>query len=52
MVICSKCLIENVPVELAPVYGLFLNAFAGTGWPLTYALGYILPTEESMLADD
>jgi MFS family permease len=44
-VISTKCYGENIPGELASVYGLLYNAFVCIGFPLSYGLGFILPTE-------
>ena len=52
MVLCAKCLVENCPVELVSIYGLFLNAFGNTGYPISFGLGYILPTEYEDKVED
>ena len=50
--ICPSCFNENIPGELAAKYGILFNAFVCSGYPLSYALGFILPTEEDKLKED
>ena len=50
--VMGKSIDETVPLEVQGQFGTLLNAYICMGFPVSYGLGAILPTDKDMLADD
>ena len=50
--VMGKSLDETVPSEVSQQFGILIAVYIVLGFTACYALGFILPTEENLLAED
>ena len=50
--VMGKSIDETVPLEVQGQFGTLLNAYICIGFPISYGLGAILPTDEDLMAED